>query len=119
MRPSRGLILFLLANLIIIGVLVHSVFTLITLLFEDCSADAIPSIEIPAPENAEEIAKRPQYIPRIIHQTWVNDSIPEKWQEAQKSCLELHSDYEYKVRSSSGRGREGADMLRTPPVVDK
>lgn len=97
MRPSRGLILFLLANLIVIGVLVHSVFTLITLLFEDCSADAIPAIEIPPPENAAEIAKRPQYIPRIIHQTWANESIPEKWQEAQKSCLNLHGDYEYKL----------------------
>ncbi|KAF8245096.1 hypothetical protein K440DRAFT_587551, partial [Wilcoxina mikolae CBS 423.85] len=92
----RGLVLFLLANLVILGVLVHSVFTLLTLLFEDCSADAIPAIDIPAP-NSEQIAHLPQYIPRIIHQTWANESIPEKWQEAQKSCLKLHGDYEYKL----------------------
>jgi len=92
----RGLVLFLLANLVVVGVLVHSVFTLLTLLFEDCSADAIPAIDIPAP-NSEQIAHLPQYIPRIIHQTWANESIPEKWQEAQKSCLNLHGDYEYKV----------------------
>ena len=88
--------LFLLANLVVVGVLVHSVFTLITLLFEDCSADAIKSIEIPEP-NSDKIAKLPQYIPRIIHQTWANESIPTQWQEAQKSCLDLHGDYEYKV----------------------
>jgi mannosyltransferase OCH1-like enzyme len=96
MRPSRGLILFLVANFVIIGVLFHSVFTLFTLLFEDCSADAIPPVDIPPP-NSEDIDKRPQYIPRIIHQTWANESIPAKWQEAQKSCLDLHGDYEYKL----------------------
>lgn len=94
----RGLIVFLVANLIVVAVLVHSVFTLITLLFDDCSADAIPAIDIPAANNSALIGSLPQYIPRIIHQTWANESIPEKWQDAQKSCLDLHPDYEYKVR---------------------
>jgi mannosyltransferase OCH1-like enzyme len=92
----RGLILFLLANLVIIGTLVNYVFTLITLLFEDCSADAIHPADIPAP-NSELIGQRMQYIPKILHQTWENESIPFKWQKAQKSCIELHGDYEYMV----------------------
>jgi len=108
MRPSRGLLLFLLANLVIIGVLVHSVFTLITLLFEDCSADAIPAIDIPPPHAVEDIKKLPQYIPKIIHQTWANESIPEKWQKAQKSCRDLHGDYEYTVGLSVMVGVLGA-----------
>jgi len=28
----------------------------------------------------------------------VNDTVPERWREAQKSCVDLHEDYEYKVR---------------------
>lgn len=92
----RGLVLFLLANLIIIGVLVNYVFTLITLLFEDCSADAINVAELP-PLNSTLIDPRPQLIPKIIHQTYVNDSIPAIWQPAQQSCIDLHPDYEYMV----------------------
>ena len=129
MRPSRGLVLFLLLNLVIIGSLVYSVFTLITLLFEDCSADAIPAIDIPPPDAVDAINKLPQYIPKIIHQTWVNESIPEKWQKAQQSCRDLHGDYEYMVgllvqacgrwwwwwliaRNSSGRMRKPGTSSR-------
>ena len=36
-------------------------------------------------------------IPRILHQTTPNDTIPAKWIESQKSCKEAYSDYEYKV----------------------
>lgn len=39
-----------------------------------------------------------QYIPKIIHQTYINESVPEHWREAQRSCIDLHEDYEYKVR---------------------
>lgn len=92
----RGLIIFLIVNLCVLGFLVNCVFTLITLLFEDCSADAIHSYDIPAP-NSDLIDARPQVIPKIIHQTWRNESIPERWQEPQQSCIKLHSDYEYKV----------------------
>jgi mannosyltransferase OCH1-like enzyme len=92
----RGLVLFLIVNLAIIGLLVNYVFTLITLLFDDCSADAISTAEIPAP-NSELIDQRPQLIPKIIHQTFQNESIPLKWKEAQQSCIDLHGDYEYKV----------------------
>jgi mannosyltransferase OCH1-like enzyme len=118
----RGVALFLLINFLILGYILNSVFTLITLLFEDCKADAILSSEIPAP-GSELIGKGPQYIPRIIHQTWANDSIPEKWRKAQKSCLDLHGDYEYKVRCErrSGLGarrNDGGELfLRSSGVL--
>lgn len=92
----RGLAIFLLINALIVAWLVRSVYTLLTLLVEDGSADAIHSAEIPAP-NSPMIDNMSQYIPKIIHQTYVNESVPEVWREAQRSCIDLHEDYEYKV----------------------
>ncbi|KAL8974294.1 MAG: hypothetical protein Q9197_001469 [Variospora fuerteventurae] len=92
----RGLAIFLITVITIVVFLVHQVYTLLTLLVEDGSADAIHSAEIPAP-NSPLIDKMPQYIPKIIHQTYINDSVPELWREAQKSCVDLHEDYEYKM----------------------
>ena len=92
----KGLIIFLSINALIVIFLIRSVFTLLTLLFEDGLADAIHSAEIPAP-NSPLIDDRPQLIPKIIHQTYVNDSVPEHWRDAQRSCIDLHEDYEYKV----------------------
>ena len=92
----KALVIFLTINTILVILLVRSVFTLLTLLVEDGLADAIHSAEIPAP-NSPLIDDRPQLIPKIIHQTYVNESVPEHWREAQKSCLDLHEDYEYKV----------------------
>ncbi|KAK0512943.1 hypothetical protein JMJ35_004960 [Cladonia borealis] len=92
----RGLTIFLIINLLIICFLIRSVYTLLTLLVEDGSADAIHPAEIPAP-NSPLIDDRPQLIPKIIHQTYVNDTVPERWREAQKSCVDLHEDYEYKL----------------------
>lgn len=37
------------------------------------------------------------HVPAIIHQTWKSKEIPEKWREAQKSCIELHPEYEYRL----------------------
>ena len=92
----RGLTIFLLTNLLIIIFLIRSVFTLLTLLIEDGAADAIHPAEIPAP-NSPLIDDRKQLIPKIIHQTYANDTVPERWREAQKSCIDMHEDYEYKV----------------------
>jgi mannosyltransferase OCH1-like enzyme len=93
----RGVFIFLLVNFLIIAFLVRSVFTLLTLLFEDASADAIRRSELPSP-NSSLIDQRPQVIPKIIHQTYKNETIPEHWVAAQQSCIDLHEDYEYMVR---------------------
>jgi hypothetical protein len=92
----RGTIIFLVVNLCIIGLLVNAFSTLIGLLFEDGSADAISRAEIPAPES-DLIENRTQMIPKIIHQTYINTSIPAQWKAGQQSCIDLHDDYEYKV----------------------
>jgi len=90
----RGTILFLVMNLIVIGFLLNAFSTLISLLFEDGSADAILSSEIPAP-GSDLIENRTQLIPKIIHQTYINSSIPVQWKKGQQSCIDLHPDYEY------------------------
>lgn len=87
---------FFVINIAIVVFLVSSVWTLLELLVVDGSDDAISRAELPAP-NSEMIDGRPQLIPKIIHQTYVNSSIPAVWQGAQQSCINLHSDYEYKV----------------------
>ncbi|KAF1812014.1 hypothetical protein P152DRAFT_42162 [Eremomyces bilateralis CBS 781.70] len=92
----RGLALFLLVNVAIIFFLVGQVWTLLSLLVVDGSQDAISRAELPAP-NSSLIDGRRQLIPKIIHQTYKNETIPEVWKEAQRSCIELHPDYEYKL----------------------
>ena len=93
----RGLAVFLFINLIIVGFLLNSVRTLLSLLIEDGATDTIAREEISSP-NTGLIDNPPQLIPKIIHQTYLNESIPAHWKGAQQSCIDLHEDYEYKVR---------------------
>lgn len=92
----RGLLIFVLVNLLVLSFLIRSVSTLLSLLVEDAAADAIHRAELPSP-NSSLIEQRPQIIPKIIHQTYKNETIPEVWREAQQSCIDLHPDYEYIV----------------------
>lgn len=94
----RGLLIFIVVNLLILTLLIRSVSTLLSLLVEDAAADAIHRAELPSP-NSSLIETRPQIIPKIIHQTYKNETIPEVWREAQQSCIDLHPDYEYIVRA--------------------
>lgn len=98
-RMRKGLIIFIIANALIIGFLLHQCANLISLLFDDVSRDAILHEEIPSVDIPSTSYPRPIVIPKIIHQTYINESIPEKWRAAQKSCQDLHPDYEYKVGS--------------------
>jgi len=97
-RMRRGTTIFLLVNFIVLGYLVYLFSTLISLLFENGSADAILSSDIPAPGS--DLTGRPQLIPKIIHQTYINSSIPKQWKSGQQACIDLHPDYEYKVRAA-------------------
>lgn len=90
----RSLVIFLVIAAGILIFLLHSVSTLLSLLIEDASGDAIPRAEIPAP-NSTLLETRPPLIPKIIHQTYKNESIPDRWKAAQQSCIDLHPDYEY------------------------
>jgi hypothetical protein len=39
----------------------------------------------------------PTPVPKLLHQTWKDESIPEKWRAASDACKALHPDYVYKV----------------------
>lgn len=96
----RGTVIFLIIFLIILGFLVNAFSTLIALLFEKGGTTPIDSAEIPPPGSDLSVNETQQLIPKIIHQTYINSSIPEKWQEGQKACVDLHDDYEYIVSST-------------------
>ncbi|KAI5287582.1 hypothetical protein KEM54_005884 [Ascosphaera aggregata] len=90
----RSALLFGITCILIITYLLYSVSTLLSLLIEDCAEDAIHRSELPS-QNSSLIDTRPQLIPKIIHQTYKNESIPLIWKDAQRSCIDLHHDYEY------------------------
>jgi mannosyltransferase OCH1-like enzyme len=94
----RGTVLFGVINLTILAYLVYAFSTLISLLFEKGYVDAIARAEIPAP-GSNLIENQTQLIPKIIHQTYINETIPAQWKAGQQSCIDLHEDYEYKVCS--------------------
>ena len=93
----RGVTIFILVTVVVLGFAVHSVWTLLGLLVATGREDAILRGELPAP-NSSAGSDREQLIPKIIHQTYINESIPTHWKGPQQSCIDLHPDYEYKVR---------------------
>lgn len=42
---------------------------------------SVPSASTPKPR-----------IPKIIHQTWKTDTLPERWDNVRKQCIEMHPD---------------------------
>ena len=118
----RGTVIFLVINLIVIGFLLNACSTLISLLFEDGAADAIARAEIPAP-GSELIDNRTQLIPKIIHQTYINESIPARWKAGQQSCIDLHEDYEYIVRPLTSQSQYRSEKVKnaklTNPALDR
>jgi len=92
----RTVLLALIINILVVALLLKVLWPLLSLLVLNGSSDAISRAELPAPGSSS-LDAIPPLIPKIIHQTWKNATIPEKWQEAQKSCLDIHADYEYKV----------------------
>ena len=79
--------------------MIHEVWTLLSLLVVSGLEDAITKSELPSP-NSNRVSDGSQMIPKIIHQTYINTSIPLVWQEAQQSCLDLHKPedgWEYKL----------------------
>lgn len=87
----RGILIFLLVLSALLLFAVHQVWTLITLLFVNGKSDGISKFELPAPGSSRTNTE-PQIIPKILHQTWQNKSIPEVWKGAQQSCLDLHTE---------------------------
>lgn len=100
--------MLLIVNGSIILFLIYQVFDLITLLNDDSAPYTLTQDEL-APVEYTEVVKtapngtqivtlepdRPLLIPKIIHQTYKTDQIPEKWKETHQTVLDLHPNYEY------------------------
>lgn len=91
-----------LVDLLVVVLLVLFLEPLITLLLRNDELfrpeltllDMVPSSSNPA--------TRPK-IPRILHQTTPNATIPAKWAKSQQSCKDVYADYEYMVRMNVPR----------------
>ncbi|KAJ9143685.1 Mannosyl phosphorylinositol ceramide synthase sur1 [Pleurostoma richardsiae] len=96
-RPRRVVVCLLLIDLIIVGLVVRSFEPLITLLRrnEELFGSRLV-LSRDAPHDADHHTGR-HTIPRILHQTCANETIPEKWAAPQQSCKDTYSDFEYKL----------------------
>jgi len=92
----KALVYLILIVSAIVLVCTYLVSTCIGLLFENGLQWAIQPNDLPLRDAWRE-DQRP--IPKIIHQTWKNETIPEQWTIAHYTCLDLHPDYQYIVSS--------------------
>lgn len=79
-------------NLTILAIILYVTFDLLTLAIDDTFQDAFTENELNPPEGTPE---KPLLIPKIIHQTYKTEDIPEIWKEGQQRCKDLHPDYQY------------------------
>ncbi|ORY76062.1 mannosyl phosphorylinositol ceramide synthase SUR1 [Protomyces lactucae-debilis] len=100
----RSVAIFFLCQFIILGSLCWSCRWLFVLLVDTGASDAIRSIEIPG-MGSQLIETRPQLVPKIIHQTWKNETIPAHWVEPHETCKALHPDYKH-ILWTDAMGRE-------------
>jgi mannosyltransferase OCH1-like enzyme len=97
-RPKRSTIILFLADVMIIGLLLHTLEPLITLLLRNEELFK-PRVTFSGLEDANALHRTngSRRIPRILHQTTATEIIPDKWVESQRSCKEAYRDFEYKV----------------------
>lgn len=90
----------------VIAFLAYCSLDLICLIFDSPKAAAFTPLELAA--GAADITTHQQHsshdpstatstplIPKIIHQTYKDENVPEKWREGQQACIDLHPDYQY------------------------
>jgi mannosyltransferase OCH1-like enzyme len=90
-RRSRR---FLLLVTFVLAFLIYRSQPLLKLLSEVGALDTISASQL---FTEAQKYSNPDLIPKIIHQTYKNTSIPLKWQQMQNMILKYHDDYEYMV----------------------
>lgn len=95
MRRELKIIIY--ANILVVALIVYSSLGIWLVVFDDSSKENLQNHEL-NPSIAQslgvDIAGKPK-IPKIIHQVYRTENIPERWKENQESCTRLHPDYEY------------------------
>lgn len=79
-------------NILLLLSIIYYTFDLLTLCIDDTFKDAILEEDLNPPLDAP---PKPQLIPKIIHQTYKTEDIPEHWKEGRQKCVDLHPDYKY------------------------
>lgn len=97
---KMAVFLLLVVDLTIVGMLLYTLEPLITLLRRN-EEMFTPTVTLPLNGTASASSFTGHKIPRILHQTTKNSTIPEKWIASQQSCMETYSDFEYKVSQDS------------------
>ncbi|RCK66982.1 Mannosyl phosphorylinositol ceramide synthase SUR1 [Candida viswanathii] len=82
------------AHVALVVYLLYLCFDLLTLIPDDMFSDALLDVEINPSPNSPKLNK-PAIIPKIIHQTYKTNDVPEIWKQGQQACINLHSDYQY------------------------
>lgn len=90
MRKELKCILW--AHFALVMFLVYLSFDLLCLIVDNPNADALLDVELNPVDGK---LNRPLVIPKIIHQTYKTEDIPEHWQAGQQACIDLHPDYQY------------------------
>lgn len=90
MRKELKYILW--GHLALILFLTYCTYDLISLLFDDSYPESFVDTEL-NPIGGK--LDKTLLIPKIIHQTYKTEQIPEAWQSGQQACVDLHPDYQY------------------------
>lgn len=98
-RIALGLLLI---DLVLVALLLNTLDPLITLLRrnEELFGARLALSRTDNPKDWDHQDK--PKIPRILHQTCANETIPDRWVDSQQSCQKAYSDFEYKVCLGSG-----------------
>lgn len=93
---KKELIFTLFGNFLLIMFFLYYTFDLHMLIIDDTLEDSIPTKDI-ALNSTWSItnAKENTLIPKIIHQTYKNETIPPHWKAGQAQCQKLNPDYKY------------------------
>ncbi|KAG8885075.1 hypothetical protein FRB97_002240 [Tulasnella sp. 331] len=92
MARKASVILLVLLSLFLLGTAIVLSTTKAYLRIDDWSY--ITETEVPFSAGRKNITDA-ERIPRILHQTWKTETLPEKWVDASRHCRDLMPDYEY------------------------
>lgn len=93
---TRKTLLLLVADLVFLGIVLHILSPLISLLHHN--QDLFPAdFEVAGTQVSQSSMHLNHQIPWILHQTAKNETIPDIWVDSQASCLTAYFNFEYKV----------------------
>lgn len=97
-RLRKATVVFLLIDLMVVGLLLQSLEPLIILLRrnEELFGSRV-ALHTPYTPDTRHQTTSSYEIPRILHQTTATERVPDKWMKSQQSCKDAYSDFEYKV----------------------